>query len=47
MPSEKRPGVPVPQPRPELAPTSVGSMLPPMPNAGLAVVNAAAGEKSE
>jgi MFS family permease len=47
MPSEKRQGVPVPQPRPELAPTSVGSMLPPMPNAGLAVVNAAAGEKSE
>jgi hypothetical protein len=47
MPSEKRQGVPVPQPRPELAPTSVGSMLPPMPNAGLPVVNAAAGEKSE
>lgn len=40
MPTDKREPAPAPQPRPELMPPSVGSMLPPMPNAGLAVVNA-------
>jgi MFS family permease len=44
---DKREQLAAPHPRPTLAASSAGSMLPPMPNAGLAVVSAAARREGE